>query len=386
MNEARIAAESNRVTRAKPNDRFRAIVFFFALWAAIVATYALCVFGLGGPGAMKGTDPSYGIVPTFRFNTIYAALIAFMATALRIEHRVLPRDFAALRGLVAATEPEWEQWRARLFDTSRSNFAAWLAAGAAVGQVVNFLGWRLGALVPGVWPGHYLFMNGLATVLFAEMGVLGALSLRRSRVFLAMGRRARINLLAPDEHAPFARTGLRASAYWFLGSSIASLLTLDAGAWGIVVGVIAVTLALGFVSLLLPSRGVHERMRAAKEDELLRVRLEIDRARAAFRRERRPRRDRADARAARLGDACPTSERVAVRCAYTRSLRALPAGAARVMARRRTRRPRRRRSAPLAGRLETRPTRSLQANEASAQPASEPCERAARCSRAKSMH
>ena len=284
MSEAQIAAEPDRTTPAKlpASNRLGSISLFFALWAAIVAAYALCVFGLGGPDAMQGTDPSYGIVPTFRFNTIYAALIAFMATALWIERRAIPRDFAALRGLVAASDVEWERWRALLFDTSRSSLAAWLVGGAAVGQVVNFLGWKLGALIPGVWPGHYIIMNGLATVLFAEMGVLGALSMRRSRVFLEMGRRARVSLLAPDELAPFARTGLRASAYWFLGSSIASLLTLDAGAWGIVVGVIAVTLALGFISLLLPSRGVHERLRAAKRDELLRVRAEIDGARAAL--------------------------------------------------------------------------------------------------------
>jgi hypothetical protein len=125
-------------------------------------------------------------------------------------------------------------------------------------------------------------MNGFGTILFALMAVLGALTLRRSHVFLEMGRCARVHLLAPAEHAPFARTGLRASAYWFLGSSIASLLTLDEGAWQIVVAVIAVTLALGFISLLLPSRGVHERLRAAKTDELLRVRAEIDRARAAL--------------------------------------------------------------------------------------------------------
>ena len=279
-----IGAESKRAARVDPSakSRFGSIALFLGLWAAIVVAYVLCVFGLGGPDAMRGTDPSYGIVPTFRFNTIYAALIAFMTTALWIERRAIPRDFAALRGLVAASDVQWERWRARLFDTSRSSLAAWLAGGAAVGQVVNFLGWKLGALIPGVWPGHYIIMNGLATVLFAEMGVLGARALRRSRVFLEMGRHARVNLLAPYEHAPFARTGLRGSAYWFLGSSIASLLTLDAGAWGLVVGVIAVTLALGFISLLLPSRGVHESLRAAKQDELMRVRVEIAQARAAL--------------------------------------------------------------------------------------------------------
>ena len=284
VSDVRIAAESDCTERAKPTPiaRFAPVVIFFALWASIVGGYALCVLVLGGWAAMSGTDPASGIVPVFRFNTIYAALIAFMAAALWIENRAIPRDFAALRRLVAASDAEWERWRARLFDTSRANFAVWLTGGAAVGQVVNVLGWKLGSMGPGVWPGHYFFMNAFATLLFAEMGVLGALSLRRSRVFLEMGRRARIDLLAPDAHAPFARNGLRGSAYWFLGSSIASLLTLDAGAWGIVVGVIAVTLALGIASLLLPSRGVHESLRAAKRDELTRVRAEIEKARAAL--------------------------------------------------------------------------------------------------------
>ena len=97
---------------------------------------------------MFSADPPFGIVPIFRFNTIYAALIAFMATALWIEHRAIPRDFAALRGLVAAGDADWERWRASLFEPSRSSGAAWLVSGAAVGQLVNFLGWKFGARSP----------------------------------------------------------------------------------------------------------------------------------------------------------------------------------------------------------------------------------------------
>ena len=284
MSEARIAAESDRAARAKSSasSRIASVGFFVALWAVLVGTYALCVIWLAGRDALSAVDPRFGILPTFRFNAIYAALIAFTATALLIEHRALPRDFVALRGLVAASDAEWERWRAQLFDTSRSRLGAWIAIGIAAGQVVNLLGWKLGSRSPQTWPGHYAFMNGFATILFALMAVLGGLTLRRSHVFLEMGRRARVRVLAPEEHAPFARRGLRASAYWFLGSSIASLLMLDEGAWGIVVGVMAITLALGFVSLLLPSRGVHERLRTAKAEELARVRAEIDRARAAL--------------------------------------------------------------------------------------------------------
>ena len=191
MSEARIAAEADRAARAKPSasSRIGSIAFFVALWTGLVAAYALCVFGVAGREAMTSADPPFGIVPIFRFNTIYAALIAFMATALWIEHRAIPRDFTALRGLVAASDADWDRWRASLLEPSRSSVAAWLVSGAGVGQLVNFLGWKLGTVDAGVWPGHYVVMNVLATVLFAEMGVLGALSLRRSRVFLEMGRR-----------------------------------------------------------------------------------------------------------------------------------------------------------------------------------------------------
>ena len=155
MSEAKIAAESDRAARAKPSagSRIGSIAFFVALWAVLVAAYALCVIGLAGRDALSGADPPFGIVPIFRFNTIYAALIAFMATALWIEHRAIPRDFAALRGLVAASDADWERWRASLFEPSRSSVAAWLVIGAGVGQLVNFLGWKLGALDPASGPG-----------------------------------------------------------------------------------------------------------------------------------------------------------------------------------------------------------------------------------------
>src|SRR5690606_17069849 len=74
--------------------------------------------------------------------------------------------------------------------------------------------------------------------------------------------------------------GLRAAAYWFLGTSIATLLVIDSGTWGIVAAVNSVTLAIGVFSLLLPSRGVHESLRAARARELRRVRGELDQLRA----------------------------------------------------------------------------------------------------------
>jgi hypothetical protein len=125
-------------------------------------------------------------------------------------------------------------------------------------------------------------MGVLAPALFATIAPMAVLAVARTRVLYEMGRRARVSLPEPGGLAPFARAGLRGSAYWFVGSAIASLLALDADAWGLVFAVNSATIALGVAALLLPSRGVHERLREAKRDELRWVRDAIARARAAL--------------------------------------------------------------------------------------------------------
>ena len=253
--------------------------FFVALWIAAALPYALTGLWLAGPSALIGSDPGGWIEPVFRFNLIYLAVIALIATSLRHEHTAIRRDFEALHAHVEASDAEWQQWFANLLAPGRTRVLIWLAIGAVVGQLVDILGGRFAGSRPGVWPGHYVWMGLVATVLFALIALLAALSMRRARTFLEMGRRARVDLLHPGGLAPFARVGLRASAYWFLGTSLATLLVIDAGAWGIVAVVNTGTLALGVLSLLLPSRGVNESLRAAKARELARVRDEIDRLR-----------------------------------------------------------------------------------------------------------
>jgi hypothetical protein len=64
-----------------------------------------------------------------------------------------------------------------------------------------------------------------------------------------------------------------------LGTALATLLMIDSGAWAIVAVVNTGTLSIGVLSLLLPSRGVNESLRAARTGELARVRAELDRLR-----------------------------------------------------------------------------------------------------------
>jgi hypothetical protein len=273
-------ADHDAAVAARARRRIGPFAFFVALWAAAAVPYLASGWWLGGAEALTSAPPGPTNAALVRFNLVYVAVMAFIATSLRHEHAAIRRDFEALRAGVDASDAEWQRWRASLFAPGRARVAAWIVIGVAVGEVVNFLGGRLAGMRPGTWGGHYVWMGIFATVLFALIAVLAALSMRRARVFLAMGRRARVNLLDPGALAPFARVGLRAAAYWFLGTSIATLLMIDAGAWGLVAVINTGTLALGVVSLLLPSRGVNESLRKAKERELARVRGELERLHA----------------------------------------------------------------------------------------------------------
>lgn len=284
MSEAHAAADPSSATAARRAGpaRLGRLAVFAACWLALAVPYALSALWLGGSAALRGADPDTWISPLFRFNLVYITLIALLVVGLRIEARAIRRDVEALRALVVASDEAWQRWRDLLLSPSRPRLAAWIAAGALTGQLVNFLGSIVGGQRAGIWIGHYVWMGILATPLFALLSVLAALSLRRSRAFFEMGRSARVRLLDPGELAPFGRAGARAAAYWFVGSSLAMLLVLDAGAWEIVAVVNTVTLGLGMASLLLPSRGVHQSLSAARSAELARVRDEIERVRGVL--------------------------------------------------------------------------------------------------------
>jgi hypothetical protein len=146
--------------------------------------------------------------------------------------------------------------------------------GAILGLGIDHLPFLLGpwefALPVRIWSNVLMFL------LFALLGVQTLISMRHFRVFYEAGRRhVSESLVDPSPLAPFARVGLRGSALWFGGSALASLLFVGASAGWIVALVLVVTLGLGVASLLVPSRGIHLRIRERKREELARVRAAI---------------------------------------------------------------------------------------------------------------
>jgi len=110
------------------------------------------------------------------------------------------------------------------------------------------------------------------------MVVLIGSSLRVSRL---TERVARIDLLDLRGLAPLARIGLRSALAFALAMSMIAAMTADESTLPVTFMSMAIVGAVGVFTTLLPVRGVHRAIRAAKDVELGRVRASIQRARSS---------------------------------------------------------------------------------------------------------
>ncbi len=228
------------------------------------------------------TRPS-GLDRVVTFNAGLVLVNAYSAAATWLGHRWAVVEFEALRDVVDASEAEWSTWSARLQAPPRAALAWAIAGGAAFGLGLTALATWIGSDGDAGWVGHVVWNWILNPALFSVLGLLVYLHFDGNRVFEQLGHRARVRLGDLATLAPFARVGLRLAALWLLGSSLASLLFVEAPVPAVVAGVLVLTVGLGIASLLGPSRGVHARVRAEKRAELAWVRAEIARAAEALR-------------------------------------------------------------------------------------------------------
>ncbi len=105
-----------------------------------------------------------------------------------------------------------------------------------------------------------------------------------ARTFAQLARSlSAVDLLDRDALLPFARQGLRSAVPGVIFVTFFALNLGDAGFQFASGWIMAVVVVQNAVMLLIPMRGVHERLRATKHDELARVNAAIrgDAARAA---------------------------------------------------------------------------------------------------------
>ena len=130
------------------------------------------------------------------------------------------------------------------------------------------------------WSHDIVWALASNVLLFSILGRIAAQTFRTNELFARLeARLGPVDLLRPDALAPFARRGLRTAFLWIGGSSIASVVFVNQG-FSLLTGLVLVaTLLMGGFAFVLPVRGLHRRVRAAKEAELEQVRAAVARAR-----------------------------------------------------------------------------------------------------------
>ena len=204
---------------------------------------------------------------------VMLAALAYTCTATVSVLREAPRVAAALRPLLAGDEKAHRQREAGVATVSRAVLAASGVVGIAIGLLVPYLesgepGWR--PHDPSGWTPETAWHRILSPILGWFICRLLALMIGTSQRLSKLADELRsVDLLDPSQLSPFARFGL-ANTFWLTGLvAFASLMLLDAARYGgVIVFLVSITLVFAVGGLVLPIRGVHRRIRAAKQQEL----------------------------------------------------------------------------------------------------------------------
>jgi hypothetical protein len=265
------------------SDGWRALAVFSGVAIGVAALYLGSAALFADLSVFEDGSGRFGGVRLARFNGALGLVFAYLCASLWLGQRWVRYDFHDLRKVVEASTETWAAWVEQVRSPGAPGLMRAALLGALAGCVIDFIGGRSSYDTTGIWPGHIVWIWILNPALFAMMGMQVWASAWRARIYQELGRRARVQLGEIGPLAPFARAGLRIALLWFVGTSLASLLLVDTDAPVLVGSILVVTTAIAVASLLAPSRGVHERLRDAKRQELGWLRTEIARAAGALR-------------------------------------------------------------------------------------------------------
>jgi hypothetical protein len=263
---------------------FRWILAFphspFWLGAAAGAAYVL----LAGATALAATGTTRWFAGGGTMELSYALWFAWVPIAVALLVRGVERDVLELAPTLGV-EPSG---RAALLQEALSVPVRAIAIGATVGLLMTgaALGLGLGMTDPSPTGAARIFVAVReVTIELAVFCVLGWGVGAALRLSWLTAERARLNLLECNVFSPLVRNGLRLALLWLIVNAISipvvlappAVFSVRAAQTGM-----ALTLVLGFCAigaLLISTQGARSATRAAKGDELTRVRAQIAEAR-----------------------------------------------------------------------------------------------------------
>ena len=254
------------------NDRFFDALPVHHAWvgtglAAILAlAFVASVFASGELATFLESETRWWEDRNARIALLLALLAAYLPVARREESRSAARTVGALRevGLLGEAPPALARRR------------VWIGALLATTLV------PLNALLvdrdPGLyfqaryWGAANLFIWSIGFAFAWNLGALLATVLERARQFRALANRAsRVQVLRVDAFQPLGSYGLRCALLWSIALALWTINLVDRSFAASVSFAGLATVVGASAALLLPLRGVNERIRAAKAEEIDRV-------------------------------------------------------------------------------------------------------------------
>jgi hypothetical protein len=216
---------------------------------------------------------------SWRIEIVFAAILGYVFACGGWIVRSVRREFDALAPALAIEPSELAAERAAIGRFSRSALlvacAGGVAAGIAVHSLVNAI------LPPGSGPLEdraWRFVRDVTIWVLAIRLIVVVIG-SSQRVSRLSERAARIDLLDLRGLAPLARIGLRSAFVFALAASLIAAMASDALTLPVTLLTMVIVAGLGAFALLVPVRGVHRAIRAAKDADLLALREAVARTR-----------------------------------------------------------------------------------------------------------
>jgi hypothetical protein len=228
-------------------------------------------------GVEVGGEPFWRT--TWRLEIVFAAILGYVFACGGWILRSVRRDLDALAPALALEPSELAAERAGIGLFSPSALLVACAGGVAAGIAVN-------SLVNAILPPGSAPLEDRSWRLVRDV-TIWALTLRLIVVMIGSSQRvsrlseraASIDLLDLRGLAPLARIGLRSALAFALAASMIAAMASDEHTLPVTLVSMAIVGVVGAFTVLLPVRGAHRAIRAAKDAELLAVRAAIARAR-----------------------------------------------------------------------------------------------------------
>ncbi len=257
-------------------------------WLGLALAAALVVLFLVSELALRRFDlvlSSAAVRGDFRIAIVLLCMLAYLPPAREAVLAGFRRNLEELRPVLECSDAAFEELRAAIGCHDRrllrlfAGLGVLLGLGAPVLTNLSLNAYDFGNVVPeATW--HRVATPLIGWLLASFVHVVVVESRRLSRI----GReQVRVDLLDPGAFAPFARQGLRNAllATGFLGLAALLLLELEQApgfAW-LLAGLYLIVIAAAGAGLVLPVRGLHQRLRERKRAELAWCAAELRRAR-----------------------------------------------------------------------------------------------------------